>query len=84
MSTRSIIRNFYTINNKKCLHGQELEMSTRTGIRNVYTIKNKKCLHEREYEMFTRTRTRESWCNASMSPEIHTAVMHNTNIIVVE
>ena len=28
--------------------------------------------------------TRESWCNASMSPEIHTAVMHNTNIIVVE
>ena len=28
--------------------------------------------------------TRESWCNASMSPEIHTAVMHNTNIVVVE
>ena len=28
--------------------------------------------------------TRENWCNASMSPEIHTAVMHNTYIIVVE
>ena len=31
-----------------------------------------------------RKKTRESWCNASMSPEIHTAVMHNTYIIVVE
>ena len=49
--------------------------SIRKNIKNVYC--------SLEYYLF-KSYTRKSWCNASMSPEIHTAVMHNTNIIVVE
>ena len=35
-------------------------------------------------DSLSKRHTRESWCNASMSPEMLTAVMHNTNIIAVE